>query len=526
MAPRVLVADSIARDGVELLQTQTEVDNRAGIDADTLLSIIGDYDGLVVRSRTRVTAAVIEAAKKLQVIGRAGVGLDNIDIDAASQRGIVVVNAPTGNTIAAAEHAIALMLALARNIPQANASLKASNWNRSAFMGVEVRNKTLGTVGLGRVGSEVTRRAQGLDMNVIANDPYVSAEHARNLNVELVSLEELLRRSDFITFHTPLTAATQGLVGPEELALVKPSARLINCARGGIIDEQALFEAVESGQVAGAAIDVFSQEPAPDTILAKSDRIIVTPHLGASTAEAQVNVAVDVAEQVIAVLFGRPARYAVNTPFIAPEAYPAIAPFIEVARYAGLLASQLAEGQRSAVTAVYEGDIANYDTTPLTAAMLRGLLEGIGEERINMVNAARVARDRGLRVREEKSTECENYGNLITGRLTTDLGETTVAGTLMRGEVHLVMINGFWLDVVPSGGHVLFIDHRDRPGLIGTVGNVTGRADINISYMQVGREAPRGRALMALGLDEFLPEEQQQEILAIPDIYSAKPVTL
>lgn len=526
MAPRVLVADSVARDGIELLRTQTEVDDRAGIDADTLMSIIGDYDGLVVRSRTRVTAAVIEAGRKLQVIGRAGVGVDNIDLDAATQRGIVVVNAPAGNTIAAAEHAIALMLALARNIPQANASLKSGIWSPGAFMGLEVRNKTLGILGLGRVGSEVARRARGLDMSVIANDPYVSAEHARNLNVELVSLEELLRRSDFITFHTPLTATTRGMVGPQELTMVKPSVRIINCARGGIIDEQALFEAVEAGRVAGAAIDVFSEEPAVDNILTKSDRIIVTPHLGASTSEAQVNVAVDVAEQVLAVLFGRPASYAVNTPFISSEAYPVVAPFIEVARYVGLLASQLAEGQRSAVSAIYEGDIARYDTTPLTAAILRGLLEGIGEERVNLVNAERVARSRGLRVREEKSTECENYGNLITGRLTTDRGETTVAGTLMRGEVHLVMVSGLWLDVVPSGGHVLFIDHRDRPGLIGAVGNVTGRADINISYMQVGREAPRGRALMALGLDEVLLEEQRQEILAIPDIYTAKLVTL
>ncbi len=502
------------------------MDVKTGLTPEELIAIIGDYDALVVRSETKVTAAVIEAGRRLQVIGRAGVGVDNIDLEAATRRGIEVVNAPTGNTISAAEHTIALMLASARHIPQAHASLRAGQWRRAEFMGTEVRGKTLGVVGLGKVGTEVARRAQGMEMKIIGHDPFISPDHARNLGVELVSLEELLRRSDFITLHTPLTGSTRGLIGQRELELVKPTLRIINCARGGIVDEEALYEAVESGRMAGAAVDVFSQEPAKDNILFKSDRIIVTPHLAASTAEAQVGVAVDVAEQIAAVLRGEPARYAVNAPLIAPETYSVLGPYIGAAYQVGRLATQLAEGQMGTITISYEGDIATQDNTPLKAAVLRGLLEKISEEPVNIVNAELVARNRGLRISEQKRTECETYGNLITIKLSTSQGETVVAGTVMRGEVHIVLVNGYWIDVVPSGGYVLFSDHRDRPGLIGAVGNVTGKADINISSMQVGRIQPRGRALMVLGLDEPIPEAVRQQLLAIPDIYTAKVVAL
>ncbi|MFH1487198.1 MAG: phosphoglycerate dehydrogenase, partial [Chloroflexota bacterium] len=429
-----------------------------------------------------------------------------------------------GNTISAAEHTVALMLAMSRNIPQASAALKAGLWKRSEFTGIEVRNKTLGVIGLGRVGSEVARRAKGLEMKVIGFDPFVSPEYASNIGVELVSMDDLLSKSDFIAVHTPLTSATKGLIGQKELAKVKPTVRLINCARGGVIDEEALYEAVEQGRVAAAAIDVFTKEPACDNILCKSDKIVVTPHLGASTAEAQTNVAVDVAEEMLAVLQGKPVRYSVNLPLISPETRAFLTPFIEVATSVGELATQLREGPVSSITIGYDGDIANYDTSALKAAIIGALLAPISEERVNLVNAGVIAASRGLRVTEQKGPAGENFTNLITEEVGTSEGSTVVSGTLLRGEVHIVRINDYWIDLIPSAGYWLFIDHRDRPGLIGSVGMVTGSVDINISSMQVGRLKARGPALMVLGLDEALGSEQIAQILAIPDVYTAKVV--
>ncbi len=523
---KVLVADPIAQDGIDYLKAHAEVDVKVGLKPDELIAIIGQYDALVVRSETQVPARVIEAGQKLQVIGRAGVGLDNIDVEAATRHGIVVVNAPAGNIVSTAEHTIALMLALARYVPQANALLKSGVWRRTGFIGVELRGKTLGIIGLGRVGSEVAKRAKGLEMRIIAHDPFVSIDYARGLGVELVSLEELLRNSDFITLHIPLTGATRGMIGANELRLVKPTVRFINCARGGIIDEEALFKALEEGRVAGAAIDVFTEEPAEHSILLKSDKVIATPHLAASTAEAQASVAMDVAEQVLAVLEGKPARYAVNAPWLPPEIAPVLGPFLEVSALLGRLATQLAEGQMETIIVKYEGEIATYDTSALKAASLGGLLEGISDERVNLVNANIIAANRGLRIIEQKATICKNYGNLVTLQVGTTVGTTTVAGTIMRGEPHIVQVNDYWIDIVPTGGYWLFSDHRDRPGLIGAVGTITGNADINISFMQVARLKPRGQALMVLGLDEPLREEQRQQILAIPDVYTAKLVKL
>ncbi len=523
---KVLIADPIAQEGIEAIRAHGEVDVRLGLGRDELVAAIGDYDALVVRSETKVSQEVIEAGGRLQVIGRAGVGVDNIDVEAATRRGIVVVNAPTGNTIAAAEHTIALMLAMARHIPQANALLRSGEWRRHEFVGIEIRNKTLGIIGLGNVGSEVARRAKGLEMHVIAHDPFVSLEYARALGVELVSLEQLLKESDFITVHTPLTGATKGLIGAKELAKVKPTVRLINCARGGIIDEEALVKAIEKGKVAGAAIDVFVKEPVRESVLFKSDRIVVTPHLGASTAEAQTNVALDVAEQIVAVLKGQPARHAVNTAFISPEILSVVAPFLGVAQHVGRLLSQLAEGQMSAIAIKYEGEIANYDTAVLKAAIIGGLLEAICEERVNLVNANIIAQSRGLKIIEQKDPICEIYGNLITLEVTTSVGVTTVAGTVMRGEPHIVRVNSYWIDMVPTGGYFIFSDHRDRPGLIGAVGNILGNVDINISSMQLGRLEPRGPALLVLALDEPIGEEQREQLLAIPDIYTIKLVKL
>jgi D-3-phosphoglycerate dehydrogenase len=523
---KVLVADPIAKEGIDLLSKHAEVDVRTGLKLEELSAIIGGYEALVVRSETRVTAEIIKAGVRLQVIARAGTGVDNIDVEEATRRGIVVVNAPAGNVTSAAEHTIALMLALARHIPQAHAQLKSGVWHRAEFVGIEVRGKVLGIVGLGNVGSEVAKRAQAFQMRVIAYDLFISPDYARTLGVELVSLERLLMESDFITLHLPLTAETKGFIGAKELALVKPTSRLINCARGGLIDEEALYQAIEQGGIADAAIDVFSEEPAIHSPLLKSSKVILTPHLGASTTEAQVTVAVDAAEQIIAVLQGQSARYAVNAPLLSPEALPVLFPFLKVADILGRLASQLAEGQMSSIEIGYEGEIASYDTSALKAAVLGGLLERISEERVNLVNADIIAAKRGLRVVERKETVCENYSSLLSVKATTSCGTTLIAGAVIRGEMHIVRVNDYWIDLVPRGGYFLFSDHRDRPGLIGSVGMVTGNADINISSMLVSRLKPRGQALMVLGLDEPLDEEQRRQILSIAGVYTAKVVKL
>lgn len=524
--PKVLITEALAEEGISLLRLHSEVDIKLGLKQEELIAIIGDYNALIVRSQTRVDSKVIEAGKKLEVIARAGIGIDNIDVEEATRRGIVVVNAPTSSTITVAEHTIALMLALARHIPKAHQLLKQGIWRRAEFMGVELRNKILGIIGLGNIGSAVARRAQGLEMKVIAYDPYVSPEYAQRIGVKLVSLEELLRTSDFISLHLPLTEATKGFLGDKELRMMKPTAMLINTARGGLIDEVALYNALEEGRLAGAAIDVFSVEPATDNILLKSDKVVVTPHLAASTIEAQTNVALEIAEQVIAVLNGKPARYAVNAPIIPPPQLPFLAPFIPVAQAVGRLAAQLYEGQMLSILIKYEGEVGQYDTASLKAALLSGLLEMVSEERVNLVNANIVAQKRGLKVIEQKGGVSEVYPSLITLELSTSAGTTIVAGTSIRGETHIVRVNEFWLDIVPTGGYFLFSDHRDRPGLIGAVGTITGRANINIHSMHLSRLEPRGRALMVLGLDEPLTKEHCQEILKIPDIYTAKLVRL
>lgn len=523
---KVLVAEPISNEGIDILRSYAQVDIKLGLKSEEIISTIGDYEALVVRSQTQVSAKVIEAGKKLQVIARAGVGVDNIDVEEATRRGIVVVNAPTGNTISAAEHTIALMLALARHIPQANAMLKSGVWQRSDFMGIEVRNKTLGIIGLGNVGSEVARRARGLEMKLIAYDPFISADYAHNLQVELVSLEQLIRESDFITLHLPLTASTKAIIGAKELALVKPTVRIINTARGGLVDEEALAKAVKEKRVAGAAIDVFSSEPTTKSVLFENDDIIVTPHLGASTTEAQAMAAKDIAKQIIDVFKGQPARYAVNAPFISVEALSVLAPFIKAASTAGKLVSQLAEGQMNTIQIKYEGEIADYDTKILKASIIGGILEGISEERVNLVNANIIAAQRGLTVVEQKETTCENYASLITIEATTSTGVTTVAGTVMRGELHIVRVNNYWLDIMPTRGYFLFTDHLDRPGIISAVSKVTSDGDVNISSMHVGRLKARGRAIMVVDLDEPLSEGQLKQIRSIPDIYSAKLVKL
>jgi len=523
---KVLIAEPISDEGIDILRSYAQVDIKLGLKPEEIISIIGDYEALVVRSQTRVSAKVIQAGEKLQVIARAGVSVDNIDIEEATRHGIVVVHAPTGNTISAAEHTIALMLALARHIPQASATLKSGIWRRTDFMGTEVRNKTLGIIGLGNVGSEVARRARGLEMKLIAHDPFISVDHAHNLQVELVSLEQLLKESDFITLHLPLTKSTKRLIGAKELSLVKPTVRIINTARGGLIDEQALARAIKEERVAGAAIDVFPTEPTTKSVLFENDNVIVTPHLGASTTEAQAEVAKDVANQIIDVFKGQPARYSVNAPFVAAETLPILAPFIKVAALAGKLVNQLAEGQMNAIQIKYEGEISNYDTNVLKASVLGGLLEEISEERVNLVNANIIAARRGLTVVEQKEATCGNYASLITIEATTSTGVTTVAGTVMRGEPHIVRVNNYWLDIMPTGGYFLFSDHLDRPGIISAVSKITSDGDVNISSMHVGRLKARGHAIMVVDLDEPLSEGQLKQIRSIPDVYSAKLIKL
>jgi D-3-phosphoglycerate dehydrogenase len=519
---KILVADPIAEEGIQVLRSYAQVDIKTKLELEQLKAIIGDYDALIVRSQTQVGAEVIESGKKLKVIGRAGVGTDNIDVDAATKNGIVVVNAPTGNIIAAAEHTIALMLALARNVPQANSHLKSGKWRREEFVGTEIRNKTLGIIGLGNVGSEVAKRVQSFEMRVIAHDPFVSKDYAHNLKVDLVSLDQLLREADFITLHVPLTATTEKLIGSKELAKLKLTTRIINCARGGLIDEEAMVKAIKAGKIAGAAFDVFDHEPITDSPLFKEDKIIVTPHLGASTIEAQTSVAKDVAAEVLAVLQGQFSRYAVNAPHIAPE----LVPFMRVAATIGNLASQLMEGQMNSTHIRYSGGVSNYDCSPIKTAIVSGLLQQANEERINLVNVGFIAAQRGLKISEEKEVTCQNYSNLLTLEVNTNVGTTAISGTVRDNEIHIVQVNDFWMDIVPTGGYFLFCDHLDQPGLVGTIGNITGKADINISSMHLSRLQPRGKALMILALDEPLGEELLQEIRALPGIYSAKAVKL
>jgi D-3-phosphoglycerate dehydrogenase len=520
---RILVSDPIAEDGVAALkQHGAEVDVRTGLSKDELKAIIGDYQALVVRSETKVTKDVFEAAHSLQVVGRAGVGIDNIDVQAATEHGVVVVNAPTGNIISAAEHAIALMLSLARHIPEANASLRSGKWERSRFLGMEVRGKTLGIVGLGQVGSEVARRATGLEMNIVAFDPFVPEERARVLGVDLMTLEELLRTADFLSVHTTLTEGTRSLIGEKELRSMKPTARVINTARGGIIGEKALERALREGWIAGAAIDVFEKEPVTDHPLFSVDHIVVTPHLGASTAEAQERVATDVADQILAVLSGQPARYAVNAPLIAPETYSYLAPYLPVAYKAGRLAVQLREGQLGDILIDYSGEIAHHDTTPLKAAALAGVLSVVSEDHVNVVNVDIIAQRRGMRITEKHSPSHELYSNLVSVSVLSSEGEARVAGTVAHDGPHIVSVDDFWVDVPPSEGYLLLCENKDRPGMVGAVGTLMGEFGVNISYMNVGRHEKRGVALMVLALDEALSAEQITRVEQISGILGVR----
>lgn len=524
---KVLVADPIARDGIERLRAEAEVDIIVGQTLPSLLTCIPSYDALVVRSETKVTAEVIEAGKRLKVIGRAGVGVDNIDVNAATTHGILVVNSPGGNTIAAAEHTMALLLGLSRNVPQANACLRAGGWDRAKFTGVEVLGKTLGVIGLGRIGSEVARRAQCFQMEVIAYDPFLSPDGASKLGVKLVSLEELVRTSDYITLHVPLSSETHHLIGERELSAMKKGVRIINAARGGIVDEAALCSALKSGHVAGAALDVFETEPLPlDSPLRDLPNVIVTPHLGASTKEAQVNVAVEVAEEVLAALRGEPVRNAVNLPSVSREVLREIEPYLVLVEKMGRLLGYLAEGAVEKLEVLYSGEVAEKHTAFITLAALKGLLTPQLSEEVNLVSAPLIARRRGLSVSERKTASSEGFGSLITAVASTARGSHLVAGALFgTSEPRIVRVDEYRVDFEPFG-HILIHWHDDRPGIIGAIGTILGRNGINIAGLNLGRKARGERAMAAVSVDDEVPAPVLQEIRNMDSIHDIKLVDL
>ena len=506
---RVLVAEKLASEGVELLQAEHDVDVRTGMSREEYLAALPDYHALLVRSGVKADAEAIAAGVNLLVIGRAGVGVDNIDIPAATAAGITVVNAPTGNTTAAAEHTLALLFALARHVPEADASMHAGEWNRAAFMGRELVDKTLGVVGLGKIGMAVAKRARGLGMRVVGYDPYVTEEVAKLNGIERMSVEQILGEADAVTVHVPKTKDTANLISTEQLASMKPSAYIINVARGGVVDEAALAEALAAGTIAGAAVDVYSSEPpAADNPLLGAPNIILTPHLGASTTEAQTRVAVEAAEQVREVLAGRSARYAVNAPMLTPETADALAPYLPLARTLGQFYAQFSDDIAN-LTLEVAGELHELDSAPLVAAALGGVLEQHTEERVNVINAAAMAKARGINLAVHKKPDAGRFSSLLTLS-----GDHSVAGTVSFGdEQRLVSLDGYEVDLAPAA-HMLVSRHQDRPGAIGLVGGTLGEADINISNMHLGRSDKRSIAFMILALDEAVPESVADSIRA------------
>ena len=514
---RVLVAEEVAQEGLEQLRKHHDVDERIGLTREELCSILPEYDALIVRSQVQVDEELIAAGSRLIVIGRAGVGVDNVDLEAATRAGITVVNAPTGNTIAAAEHTLALLYGVARKIVPAEASLRRGEWKRAQFTGLELRGRTLGIVGLGKIGQAIAVRARAMEMDVLGVDPYITPEQAEIHGVDLVELPELLERSDVITVHVPLSRATKHLIGRDALARMKAGAILLNVARGGVIDEEAVAEALRDGRLAGAGIDVFETEPPKDTPLLDAPNALLTPHLGASTAEAQVLVSEEVASQVIDVLDGRSARYAVNAPLLTPETARAIAPYLPLAEILGRFFAQFCRTAVRTITFEIAGELAEHDGAPLTAAALRGLLDTQTSERVNLVNAGALARARGITVIERKTPDAGAYAALLTLSGESKGETTTVAGTVAAGEPRLTRLNDYRLDMAPAD-IMLMTKHMDRPGTVGRIGVLLGQADVNISAMYLARTRPREDALMVLSLDDDVPQSLAEEIRDHPSI--------
>ena len=525
--PKVLVTDKLNEAGLDILKQVAEVDYKPGISSDELKKIIKDYNALLVRSQTRVTKEVIQAcSSSMKIIGRAGVGVDNIDLDAATEKGIIVVNSPEGNTTAAAEHTIAMMMALARQIPQADISMKKNEWKRSDFMGFEIFNKTLGIVGLGKIGSRVGKIAQALGMKIIAYDPFVSPEFASQLRFQLVSTDEIWNKSDIITFHVPKTPETTGLLSKETLRKCKRGVRIINCARGGIVDEEALAEAIKSGHVAGAAFDVFNEEPVKNSHLhSLGDKVVLTPHLGASTEEAQLNVALDVAEQIKDVLGGGFARSAVNLPAMKPETIAEVKPFMNLAVNLGTIASQLIDGKVQEIQIEAKGELAKKNTEPLNIAILKGVLS-CSVEGVNFVNAPIIAKSRGIKVIESKSFDSGDYVEELKISLRTDKGIKVLSGTLLAQDVPaIVQLDSYSMNAT-FADHMLLTHHQDKPGMIAQVSTILWKGNINISSMHVGRKGPREMSVMILNLDDPVQPELVKRVSQVEGVLEARYVRL
>jgi D-3-phosphoglycerate dehydrogenase len=526
---KILVSDKLSPKGVEVFEKAEGigVEVKTKLPIEELKAIIGEYDGLVVRSATIVTAEIIEAAGRLKVVGRAGSGLDNIDVQAASKKGIVVMNTPGGNTITTAEHAISMMLALSRKIPQATASMKSKKWEKSKFMGAEIYNKTLGIIGIGRVGSVVADRARGLRMNVLAYDPFLSPEMAEKLEVELLSLDELLERSDYITIHVPKTKETTNLINKELFRKMKEGVFLVNCARGGIVNEKDLYDAIKSGTVAGAALDVFEKEPPdPDNPLLDLEEVICTPHLGASTEEAQEKVAIAIAEQMVDYLLHDTIMNAANVPSVDSEILTIIRPYLNLAERLGSFQGQVVSGGLEEVSIEYSGEVASLKVAPITVSLLKGLLCPILKEDVNYVNAPVIAKERGIKVIESSTSKSEDFISLITLKVKTRKEEKLVAGTIFgKSDPWIVQVDQFRIEAIPDK-YMLLLHTYDRPGVIGNIGNSLGKQGINISRMQFGREKVEGKSLLLLSTDGLVSKEIIEQMGSLPHIISVDSIEI
>lgn len=529
MAFKVLVSDSLAKEGVEIFKNSPgiEVVVKTGLKPEELKAIIGEFDGLAIRSATNVTADILKAATNLKVVGRAGIGVDNVDVVAASTKGVVVMNTPGGNTTTTAEHTIAMMMSLARWIPQATSTTKSGKWEKKKFMGSELFNKVLGVVGLGNIGNIVADRALGLKMRVIAFDPFLTPEKAQAMGIELVTLEDIWSRSDFITVHTPLNDKTRGLLNKATFDKMKKGVRVINCARGGIVDEKDLYDAIKSGKVAGAALDVFVEEPVPaDHPLLTLDEVIVTPHLGASTDEAQVNVSIAIAEQMVEYLTTGGIRNAVNVPSVSPDVLPSLRPYLLLGERLGSFQSQLLSGNVKKLTVEYAGDVVGLGVSPITVALLKGFFENIVEG-VNYVSAPVIAKERGIEVTESKLTKAEDFASTISLRATTDAGEFVAVGALFgKNDVRIVRIDEFLVEVMPQGT-IVIIENKDVPGVIGNIGTALAKSGINIVQMYVGRNPKgAGNALCTVLVENPLDDKQLQDLRSLPNLIGVRQAVL
>ncbi|MFQ3578210.1 MAG: phosphoglycerate dehydrogenase [Verrucomicrobiia bacterium] len=527
--PKVLVADPISDRGVEELERggSLEVIVRTGLKGEDLLNAVADVEGIVVRSQTKISAEVIAAAPLLKAVGRAGVGVDNVDVDAATRRGVVVMNTPGGNTISTAEHAFSLLMALARKIPQAHASVVAGKWDRKSFEGVELNGKNLAIFGMGRIGTEISRRAIAFGMRVYAYDPYIAASRARSLQVELVdNVDELLPLADFITLHMPLTPETHHMIDRRRLGLARRGVRIVNCARGGLIDEAALLEALESGQVAGAALDVYEVEPPPeDFALRNAPGMVFTPHLGASTAEAQESVGIEIADTMRALLLDGVIRNAVNMPNVDKRTLEAIGHYIAFGERLGRFLAQTAPRRCDVLEITFRGPVNEYDTTPISRAVLKGFLENVGGKEVNIVNAPGLAANLGMKVIEAKLSSQGDYTELLEISAKQEETMVSVAGTFFGAIPRIVNVNGRFVEAKPEGT-ILMLENRDRPGIVGQIGTLLGEHAVNIAGMSLGRTEKGGRALTLLNLDTLPPAEVVERLYADPDIFDVRTLTL